>query len=185
MSTALVLIDLQKDYFEADQLRALRADLLRAANELIDRARREGAPVVEVQTRHAADRSTWALNMLADGEGVVIEGSTGAERLDGLHSADHLVVKTRDSAFHRTDLAGWLTEQRVTHLVLAGVSTESCVAATAVDAYAHDLQVTLVEDATASVEPRLHDQTLDRLRQQYRQRVCRTSQVSFGEDLDA
>lgn len=179
MSTALVLIDLQYDYFANGELQRCRDDLVKACNLLIDRARTEGSPVVEVQTVHAPDKSTWALNMLEDDQGMALEGTRGAERLDELENPDHVVVKTRDSAFHDTGLAGWLAERGVDRLVLAGVSTESCIAATATDAYAHDLEVVLVEDATASVEWTLHDETLDRLEAQYRQPVVRADAVRF------
>jgi len=60
------------------------------------------------------------------------------------------------------------------------VSTESCIAATATDAYAHDLRVVLVEDATASIKWELHDQTLERLKKQYRQEVRPTADVTFS-----
>ena len=179
MTRALLLVDLQNDYFEDDELRACRDDLLRACNLLVDRAHRDGAPVVEVRTVHAHDRSTWALNMLEDGEGVALEGTTGAQRLGGLRPADHVVVKTRDSAFHGTGLSSWLEGRGVGSVVLAGVSTESCIAATAMDAYAHDIEVTLVGDATASVDPELHDQTLARLTKLYRQPVRRAEEITF------
>jgi nicotinamidase-related amidase len=182
VKTALVLIDLQNDWFEDDELARCRDDLLATCNRLIEDAHRQQAPVVEVRTVHTSDHRTWALNMLDDGEGVVIEGTDGAQRLDGLLEPDHVIVKTRDSAFHGTDLATWLRERDVGRLVLAGVSTESCIAATAVDAYAHDFRVTLVEDGTASVEWRLHDQTLERLRAQYRDDVQKASDVSFATE---
>jgi nicotinamidase-related amidase len=177
VETALVIIDLQHDYFADDELARCRDDLVAACNRLVRAAREAGVPVVEVQTVHARDRSTWALNMLDDDQGMAIEGTRGAERLDELLEPDHLVTKTRDSAFHGTDLDGWLRERSVARLVLAGVSTESCIAATATDAYAHDLRVVLVEDATASVEKRLHDQTLERLHAQYRQEVVAADRV--------
>jgi nicotinamidase-related amidase len=178
-SRALVLVDLQNDWFADDELARCRDDLLDQANRLVDRARRAGAPVVEVRTVHAEDRSTWALNMLADGEGVAIEGTPGADRLDGLLPIDDVVLKTRDSAFHDTDLAQRLRALGVDEIVLAGVSTESCIAATAEDGYANDFRVVLVEDATASVEPELHEATLDRLAKQYRQDVVSTDDVRF------
>ena len=179
MSAALVLVDLQNDFFDAPELARCREDVLAACNALIEKALAAGAPVVETQTVHAADKGTWALNMLEDGEGVAIEATPGAERLEGLGPTDRVVVKTRDSAFHGTDLAEWLHDHRIDAIVLAGVSTESCIAATAVDAYAHDLKVTLVQDATASVDPGLHVETLDRLRSQYRQSVVSTRDVEF------
>jgi len=179
VTTALLIVDLQNDYFVDGELARCREDLLEACNVLIDRARSAGAMVIEVQTVHAQDKSTWALNMLDDDQGMALEGTEGAQRLRGLQEPDRVLLKTRDSAFHGTELFPWLTTGEVDRLVLAGVSTESCIAATATDAYAHDLRVVLVEDATASVESRLHDQTLERLREQYRQDVCSTDDVSF------
>jgi nicotinamidase-related amidase len=179
VTTALVLIDLQNDYFANDELARCRDDVLAASNRLVRAARGAGAPVVEVQTVHARDRSTWSLNMLEDEQGMALEGTDGACRLDGLLQPDLCLVKARDSAFHDTELAGWLRERDVDRLVLAGVSTESCIAATATDAYARDLRVVLVEDATASVEWRLHDETLERLRKQYRQDVVPAAEVRF------
>jgi nicotinamidase-related amidase len=63
--------------------------------------------------------------------------------------------------------------------VLAGVSTESCIAATATDAYARDFTVVLVRDGTASVDEEWHDQVLDRLHQLYRQAVPWADDVDF------
>ena len=179
MTTALVLIDLQNEYFSDDELARCREDLLKHSNELVERARAAGAPVVEVRTVHAPDRSTWTQNMLEDDQGLAIEGTDGAMRLDGLREPDHVVVKIRDSAFFGTDLDLWLADRDVDRLVLAGVSTESCIAATATDAYARDLPVVLVEDATASIDWTLHDQTLERLHEQYRQDVVSTADVTF------
>ena len=179
MTTALLLIDLQYDYFNDGELERCRDDLVRWSNLLVERARVAGAPVVEARTVHKRDKSTWALNMLEDDQGMALEGSRGAERLDELAEPDHVIVKTRDSAFHDTDLSDFLAERGVDRLVLAGVSTESCIAATATDAYAHDLRVVIVEDATASIEWDLHDQTLARLKAQYRQEVVKTEDVRF------
>jgi nicotinamidase-related amidase len=179
-TTALLVIDLQNDYFNDDVLARCRDDMVETCNRLVRAAREAGAPVIEVQTVHAQDKSTWALNMLDDDQGMVLDGSDGAERLAGLLDPDMSIVKTRDSAFHRTGLETWLRDHGVHRLVLAGVSTESCIAATATDAYARDLRVVLVEDATASVERELHDQTLERLQMQYRPDVRSAADVRFS-----
>jgi len=180
--TALLVVDLQQDYFTSDELSRCRDDLVRTVGELVRRARESGVVVVEARTEHAADGSTWALNMRDDDQGMVIAGTPGAERLPGLPDPDVVVVKHRDSAFHDTELDLLLHERGITRLVLAGVSTESCISATAVDAYAHDLRVTLVEDATASVDPALHHRTLQLLRDLYRTDVRRADDVVLGQD---
>jgi nicotinamidase-related amidase len=179
VATALLLIDMQNDYFVNDELARCRDDLVAACNGLVRSARAAGAPVVEVRTVHARDRSTWALNMLDDGQGMALEGSDGARRVDGLLEPDEVVLKTRDSAFFQTSLAELLERLGVDRVVLAGVSTESCIAATATDAYARDLRVLPVRDATASVTEPLHEQTLDRLEMQYRQQAAWASDVRF------
>lgn len=179
MSTALVLIDLQHDYFQDPELARCRDDVVRAVRILAEAAQRHQALVVEVRTVHEPDGSTWALNMLEDGQGMGVRGTPGVERLSGLPSTDVVVEKTRDSAFHRTALAEVLRQHQVDRLVLCGVSTESCIAATATEAYARDLRVTLVRDATASVDARQHDRTLALLAAQYRQELVEAGRARF------
>lgn len=177
---ALLLVDLQVDYFEAPALRSCRDTLVRVCRDLVARAREAGAPVFEVRTVHRPDRSTWSLNMLEDDCGVAVEGTHGVDALPGLDVDGAIPVhKDRDSAFHHTGLEAMLRKRGVGSIALAGVSTESCIALTASDAYARDLRVVLVEDALASAEPRHHDHALSLLAEQYRQPVVRAAEVRF------
>lgn len=169
---ALLIIDLQRDYFHDGELERCRDDLVAVVNRLARAADVAGALVVEVRTVHDPDRSTWTLSMLEDDQGMVLAGTDGSRPVPGLDVAGaEPVEKTRDSAFFDTRLAALLDERHVSAVILVGISTESCIAATAADAFARNLRVTVVEDATASIEWSLHDQTLDRLRAQYRQEV--------------
>jgi nicotinamidase-related amidase len=170
----VVMVDMQRDFFADPELERCRDDLKEACNRVVEAALDRGLLVVEIRTLHAEDRSTWALNMLDDRAGMTIAGTPGAEPLEGLQHAGRragvtLVAKTRDSAFHGTGLAELLAEAGVEAFLLCGVSTESCIAATAAEAYARDLCVGIVLDATASVRWELHDHALDSLREQYRQ----------------
>lgn len=178
---ALLLIDLQADYFADDELARCRDDVVAACNSLATAAHRAGVPVLEVVTIHDHDKSTWTLSMVEDDQGMVLRGTPGAERVEGLEpGASTRLEKTRDSAFLHTDLEARLRRQGVRRLVLCGVSTESCVAATARDAFALDLAVVLVSDATASVSREEHDHTLAMLQQQHRQQVLRADEVVAG-----
>ena len=176
---ALLLIDLQRDYFADPELDRCRDDLVANCNDLVRAAREVGVPVVEVQTVHETDRSTWTLTMVEDGQGVVERGTEGVQRVEGLDpDGAELVEKTRDSAFFGTDLAERLKGVGVRRVVLCGVSTESCIAATARDAFALDLEATLVSDATASVDWSEHDHTLAMLKTQHRQHVLTGAEVA-------
>lgn len=186
---ALVVVDMQVDYFNDSELEQCREDLVAACNALIERANAAGAPVVEVRTEHKADRSTWALNMRDDDSGMVIEGTPGADPVRGLRTDGTItVIKTRDSSFFRTELEELLASRGVESIALAGVSTESCIATTAADAYARDIRVVLVDEAVASVDPDLNRRTLHQLEQQYRQPTVALDEVEFtasGEQLTA
>ena len=186
---ALVIVDMQVDYFNDGELERCRDDLVAASNTLVERAMAAGVPVVEVRTEHKPDRSTWALNMREDGQGMVIEGTPGADPVPGLRTDGTItVIKTRDSAFFRTELEDLLTARGVESIALAGVSTESCIATTAADAYARDFRVMLVDEAVASVDPEFNRRTQEQLREQYRQPTIRLDDVVFegaGEELTA
>lgn len=76
---------------------------------------------------------------------------------------DHLVTKNGLDAFEGTELAALLGRERVTELVVAGLSTAHGVAATAATALRLGYRVVVAEDATASVDEAQHREALDRL----------------------
>ena len=112
---------------------------------------------------------------------MVIAGTPGAEPVAGLRTEGATtVIKTRDSAFFRTGLENLLSSRGVGSIAFAGVSTESCIATTAADAYARDIRVVLVVLAIASVDPDLDRRTLEQLEQQYRQPTVALEEIEFG-----
>ena len=170
---ALVLIDLQEDFLSAPGLAEQRAALVEGVRAWVDLARGAGAVVLDVRTVVPEDESTWALNMRDDGQPVALEGTPGVERVAELADVDAVVVtKRRDDAFLGTTLVDLLEEHDVEHVVLAGVSTQACVAMTAASAYAHDLRVRLAGGAVASEDPQSHDAALRWLEAEYRQEAA-------------
>lgn len=63
---------------------------------------------------------------------------------------DYFILKPKHSAFVATPLQLLLEWAHVRRVYVAGLAGDNCVHATAVDAHTHDLQVTVVADATAS-----------------------------------
>lgn len=176
----LLLIDLQEQYFDPPGLQKVRSELAANVQLLIAAARAADAPIINVRTVHLPDKSTWALNMLEDDQPMVLEGSPGAAPLVELDLAGvHDVTKTRDDAFFETDLAGLVQQLDVHELVIAGVSTEACIALTASSAYARDLRVQLVTDAIASADVEQHRHTLALLHDQYRQPLITAREARF------
>lgn len=170
--SALVVIDMQRAYFDNDALECRREELVAHCGETIGWARANGLPIINVRTEHRRDRSTWTLNMLADDRGFLFTGDADTQVVDGLDLTGAVdVVKTRDDAFLGTNLAAVIDRLDVDALVLTGVSTHTCVATTAAHAFANQLEVVLVRDAIASHRPELHEITLDTLRAEYRRPV--------------
>lgn len=76
---------------------------------------------------------------------------------------DHLVTKHGLDAFEGTGLDDVLRRERVTEIVVAGLSTAHGVAATAATALRLGYGVVVAEDATASPDEAQHREALDRL----------------------
>ncbi|WP_246669890.1 cysteine hydrolase family protein [Arthrobacter zhaoguopingii] len=116
--------------------------------------------------------STWTLSMLEDDRGLLYAGSRQAELVEGLEAEGfERVVKTRDSAFFGTDLAGRRRALEVEGLVLAAVATHNCIAHTSADAFAHNFRVAFAEDAITSTKKDYASSMLTILSDEYRQPV--------------
>jgi len=74
----------------------------------------------------------------------------------------YFLAKIRTNCeFYRTNLQELLTAMHVTHLIMAGVTTEVCVQTTIREANDRGYECLLVEDATASYFPAFKQATLD------------------------
>jgi nicotinamidase-related amidase len=144
---ALLIVDLQNAYFNNGQLAEQKQKLVEKCNELIDLCHANNMPVFNVRTEHARARATWTLNMLDDKQGYLFTGDKDAANISdvGLDRTVE-VIKTRDSAFWDTTLEHQLRTLGISRLIIAGVSTHTCVAQTAADAYAANFRVLLAED---------------------------------------
>lgn len=176
---AVLVIDMQKAFFEDPALGRRQENTVRACNALIAAAKRENVNILLVKTEHERDKSTWTLNMLEDDQGFIFRGTDQAEFVPGLttEGLPHL-LKTRDSAFLGTDLLLRLRNWKADTIVLAGVSTHNCIAQTAADAFAHNIRVIYAADATASEDGNAAATVLDILSHEYRQRVLPLTEIT-------
>lgn len=178
MSTALVVVDMMNAFFEGEPLKPLRKELTARVNELVDAAKQKGMPVVNIRTQHERNKSTWTRSMIADDQGFVFVGDDDAQNVEGLAVEDAVqVVKTRDNSFYGTDLEERLKNLHAEKIVLCGVSTHTCVAVTAAEAYARNREVILAKDAIASHVPDVHERTLELLNAEYRQPILSNEEI--------
>lgn len=142
MSSALLLVDIQNDYFPGGA-KALPGSV--AAGEraaaLLAGARDRGLPVVHVQ--HVAIRPA-ATFFLPDTPGVQLHAGV-APRLD-----EPVFVKHFPSAFRETDLREHLREQGIERLLIAGMMTQMCIDTTTRAAADLGFDCVLAHDACAA-----------------------------------
>ncbi|MEX5261122.1 cysteine hydrolase family protein [Kocuria sp. CPCC 205263] len=170
--TALLVIDMQNSYFDFPELEEQRESVTEKVNELIRAAREGGCPIVLIRTQHERDGSTWTVNMHDDGQGFAFPGTEQSEYVAGLDTEGGTgLVKTRDSAFFDTDLAARLRNLGATHLLLCGISTHSCVAQTAIDAFAHDFRASVARESVGSENSELSRALLAFLEEEMRQDI--------------
>ncbi|WP_313623208.1 cysteine hydrolase family protein [Achromobacter sp.] len=135
MTSALIVIDVQRALFETSPPPFESVEVLARINALAERARAAGAPVIYVQ--HESPGSDLA------------HGQPGWELDARLAPADGdiRVRKTTPDSFLRTELAEVLAGLGVTQLVVCGYATEFCVDTTVRRAAGLGLAVTLAADA--------------------------------------
>jgi len=174
--TALLVIDCQVDFGSADGEMAKRgADMtapqaaLRKAEELVDAARAAGVTVMFVRLVSNPGAESRVIHEARARQGeqgpdLCVEGSHGADFIGPLPLPNETVIsKHRYSAFARTGLADRLHSMGLDTVVLAGLTTECCVAASAWDGFELDFHVFIAADACAAYEKDLHDQALKAL----------------------
>ena len=99
---------------------------------------------------------------------ILIAGEPGNAIVPALapQPGEIVLEKPGKGAFYHTNLLELLTAMNVTHLILAGVTTEVCVQTTMREANDRGYECLLVEDATASYFPAFKQAALDMIRAQ-------------------
>jgi alpha-ketoglutaric semialdehyde dehydrogenase len=148
-NTALVLVDLQHDFLDGPS----SGRIVAAAKALLQRCRNQQIPVVHVWTTVDQAGDMRMPHWKSAGKWICVEGTPGhASPLPP--APDETVIHKRFfSAFAGTGLAELLAQWGISNILLAGVQTQSCIRATAVDAYAHGLTVEIAEAAVGSDDP--------------------------------
>ncbi len=168
MKTALILIDLQNDFFlteyeDQDRARAVEHFLTENINRLLEVARRNQHPVFFVISSLEPDGSNWNLRMKDLGSAICIQGTDGEAILPEIKTDenDHIIKKTRYSAFFNTNLHEILQSKSIDTLIFGGINTHACIRTSVVDAFMRDYRVFIPEECVASYDPEYHKGTME------------------------
>ena len=187
--TALVVIDMQRDFIEPDGLFAsLGIDLSMYAKSrprlasLLATARGSGMIVVHLQNTALPDRMSdspaqirFNLRMHKDARRnqpplrYTIPGTPGHEFAPEFTPLENELVvrKYRSSGFWGTNLDMLLRSNGIKTVVVGGCTTEGCVESTARDAMFNDFYVVIAEDCVASDDRAQHDASMLLMRHRF------------------
>jgi biuret amidohydrolase len=178
----LIIIDMQRDFVEpggfgealGNDVTPLRA-IIPTVKELLTGFRRLRLPIVHTRECHKADLSDCPPSKLQRGNSatkigdwgpmgrILIDGEPGNQLISELSAEpwELELTKPGKGAFYGTGLNAYLKSFNVSHLIIAGVTTEVCVQTTMREANDRGYECLLVEDATASYFPEFKQATLD------------------------
>lgn len=157
VDTALLLLDLQRDFLEADgRLTVGKGNaepVILSANRLLNHAAKAGWKPILIKNEFR--KRDWIGNFLRND--AAIEGAAGAE-IDPrvpLPAMAPTFSKSRSDAFTNPALERTLKDASIRRLVVVGVMTEACVCATVKSAIRRGFEVTVVSDGVASTKESL------------------------------
>ena len=180
-TTALVVIDMQRDFLEPGGFGALLgndvtmlAAIVEPLRELLAAARAAGMMVIHTREGHLPDMSDCPPAKLARGRldtpigapgpngRILIRGEAGHDIVDELSPAPGEVVldKPGKGSFYATDLETILRARGITHLVVTGVTTEVCVQSTVREANDRGFESLVLSDCTGSYFPEFYESAL-------------------------
>jgi nicotinamidase-related amidase len=176
--TALVIIDMQRDFLEPGGFGAALGNevaLLAAAVEpcrrVLAAARHAGMLVIHTREGHRPDlscappikvmRGDPALRIGAPGPmgRILVRGEAGHDIIPELYpvAGEPVIDKPGKGAFYQTDLELLLKNRGIDTLLVCGVTTEICVHTTVREANDRGLRCIVLSDCCASYFPEFHE----------------------------
>lgn len=143
MSTALIIVDIQNDYF------------LNGNMELVnpDKAAANAAKVLESFRKNNKENIFHIQHIAADPAlGFFLPDTKGAEIHETVQPLENesIIIKHFPNSFLQTDLESKLRDNGVTKVVVVGMMTHMCIDATVRAAVDLGFETTLIEDACAT-----------------------------------
>lgn len=184
--TALLIIDMQRDFCDEHGYMSARGEDIRPAQEIIpriqavrDAAEKHGLTLVYTREGHRPNLSDLPENKRlitamagaafgSDGPlgRLMVRGEPGWDFTDEMQPRDKDIVidKSGTGAFHGTELATILSMRGIKNIILTGVTTGVCVNTTAREASDHGYNVLVLDDCCAESDPDNHRMAIQLLK---------------------
>jgi nicotinamidase-related amidase len=184
---ALMIIDMQRDFLEpggfgaalGNEVSRIQA-IVPTVQQLQNTFRERGWLILQTVEGHRPDLTDCPPSKRLRGNPklkigdpgpmgrILILGEPGNQIIPELapQPGEPVIAKPGKGAFYNTHLEFLLKTHQITHLIVAGVTTEVCVQTTLREANDRGYDCLLVEDATESYFPEFKQATLDMVRAQ-------------------
>ncbi|MDH5033540.1 cysteine hydrolase family protein [Chryseobacterium cucumeris] len=150
--TALLIIDVQNDYFPGGKM-TLEKSVQAAENtrRILEYFRNNHLPVIHIQ--HISTN---------DGAAFFLPGTDGAKinHLVLPEKDEKVIVKHFPNSFRETDLLGYLQSKNIKNLVITGMMTDVCVESTTRAAFDFGFTNIIIGDATATGNRELNGEVI-------------------------
>ena len=181
-ATALVVIDMQRDFLEAGGFGellgndvSLLARVVQPLADVLSAARDAGMLIVHTREGHRPDLSDCPPSKLVRGNldigigsqgpkgRILVRGEEGHDIIDALSPRQGEVVldKPGKGSFYATDLELLLRNHGIRSLIVTGVTTEVCVHTTVREANDRGFECLVLEDCVGSYFPEFHRVALE------------------------
>ena len=175
--TALIIIDMQRDFLEpggfgetlGNNVSLLKAavaplrlvlDAAREAEMLVIHTREGHRPDLSDAPKHKVERGEPSLRIGAPGPmgRILVRGEPGHDIIPELYpiAGEPVIDKPGKGAFYQTDLELMLKNREIDTLLVAGVTTEVCVNTTVREANDRGFRCVVLSDCCASYFPEFH-----------------------------
>ncbi|MEN6375303.1 MAG: cysteine hydrolase family protein [Smithella sp.] len=144
MTEALIIIDIQNDYFPGGGMEVVNSEAAGLkAKFLLEAFRKQNNPIVHI--RHISTR---------EGATFLLPGTTGVE----IHNCvfplpdEKVIIKHFPNSFRDTELEKFLREKHVDKITFCGMMSHMCIDATVRAAFDKGFACTVADDACATRE---------------------------------
>jgi len=153
MKKALLIIDIQNDYFPGGRKVLVGAEAAsQNARLVLENCRKEGIPVIYVQ--HINDRE-GAQFFLPHTEGINIHNNVKPL------PDEKVIIKHFPNSFRETELLQYLESLEIRELIICGMMTHMCIDTTVRAARDLGLVNLLIGDACATLDLNINDKKID------------------------